>query len=406
MERAKFAMKQTLFGDLDLSVPLLLVLPVELESPFLDTYLLRPCIHTGMSSSGQISESKDASFTRSFASSNARRLGRPLRPKMHFPPDRLVLTVRYDQQTTSHTAVERNIARLVIIRVSRILSKMSQVKLSEIAVGKKYVTKFGDDGTKGMEFLDENAELQRRIQENRWIRWDDVEGSAQDHAQWALNEVRSLTRAERQGEFRKYGQKSGCTYYIHDEETKKANGYGLFKIEGTLNLEPKDLLAYVLDMDQVTKGDSTVVVNRIIANYLGKKKGDPFTAVAYWANNPGFPFHIRDGIDLTSYHKDDDGTMWQMSVSLTGGNYFRSQPRGFKATDRIFGYKLVPQEDGTTKTTLICQTDLGGYIPKSLSNYMVCGVLIDYMKTVEKGVRERKETGEHQEVLQQMELDL
>jgi hypothetical protein len=46
--------------------------------------------------------------------------------------------------------------------------------------------------------------------------------------------------------------------------------------------------------------------------------------------------------------------MWQMSVSLTGGDFFRSQPGGFEeATDRIFGYKLVPQGDGTTRVTCV-----------------------------------------------------
>lgn len=276
-------------------------------------------------------------------------------------------------------------------------------------MGKKYVKIFGEDGSKGTEFLDDNAELQRRIKDNKWIRWDGVEATAHEHGQWALNELRSWTSPVRDGEFRKYGEKGGCTYYIHDDETQKAGGYGLFKIEGSLKLEPKDLLAFVLDMEQVGKADSTVVLNKILATYLGEKKGDPFTAVVYWANNPGFPFYIRDGIDLTTYHKDDDetGTMWQMSVSLTGGTYFRSQPGGFGATDRIFGYKLVPQDDGsTTNVTLICQTDLGGYIPKSLSNYMVCGVLIDYMNTIQTSVQKRKETGEHQKALKQMEFDL
>lgn len=283
---------------------------------------------------------------------------------------------------------------------------MSQVRISEVAVGKKYVKTFGEDGSKGMAFLEDNDELQRRMKENQWIRWDGVEGTAQEHGKWALKELRSWTSPEREGEFRKYGVKGNCTYYIHDDETQKAGGYGLFKIEGSLQLEPRDLLAFVLDMDQVGKSDSTIVLNKVLATYLGEKKGDPFASIVYWANNPGFPFYIRDGIDLTTYHKDDGGTMWQMSVSLTGGTYFQSQPGGFGATDRIFGYKLVPQGDGTTNVTLICQTCLGGYIPKSLSNYMVCGVLIDYMKTVETSVQERKATGEHQKVLIQMELDL
>lgn len=279
----------------------------------------------------------------------------------------------------------------------------SQVQLCEVAVGKKYVKTFGDDGSQGMEFLEENVELQRRIQENQWIRWDGVEGTAQEHGQWALQELRSWTGPERVAEFRKYGVKEGCTYYIHDDETQKAGGYGLFKIEGSLKLEPRDLLAFVLDMEQVGQSDSTVALNKVLATYLGEDKGDPFACAVYWANNPGFPFHIRDGIDMSTYHKDDDGTMWQMSVSLTGGTYFQSQPGGCGATDRIFGYKLVPQDDGTTHVSLICQTCLGGYIPKFLSNYMVCGVLIDYMKTVESSVQARKATGEHQKVLKQID---
>jgi hypothetical protein len=283
---------------------------------------------------------------------------------------------------------------------------MSRPKLCEVAVGKKYIKTFGEDGSKGMDFLNDNVELQRRIKDDKWIRWDGVEATAHEHGQWVLKELRSWTSPEREGEFRKYGVKEGCTYYIHDEETQKAGGYGLFKIEGSLKLEPRDLLGFVLDMEQVGKLDSTVVLNKFLTTYLGQKKGDPFAAVVYWANNPGFPFYIRDGIDLSTFHKDNDGTMWQMAVSLTGGTYFRSQPGGFGATDRIFGYKLVPQDDGTTNITLICQTCLGGYIPKSLSNYMVCGVLIDYMKTIETCVNERKATGEHQKVLKQMELDL
>ncbi len=291
----------------------------------------------------------------------------------------------------------------IILPVPVSAYNMSQLQWNKVAVGRKYVKYFGE-GSQGTEFLDDNDELQRRIRDNQWIRWDGVEATAEEHGQWVLQELRSLTSPERAGEFRPYGVKGGCTYYIHEEATKEAGGSGLFKIEGVLTFEPRDLLAFVFDMDQVTKADSTVVLNKFVATYFGKEKGDPFAAVAYWSNNPGFPFCIRDGIDLTTYHKDEDGIMWQMSVSLTGGDYFRSQPGGFEATDRIFGYKLVPQ-GGATKVTMICQTDLGGYIPKALSNYMVCGVLIDYMKTIETSVQRRKETGEHQEVLKKMELD-
>lgn len=283
---------------------------------------------------------------------------------------------------------------------------MSQAKLVEVGVGHQYVSKFGSDGTKNLEFLDKNAQLQSCIQQDQWTRWDGVQGTAKEHAGWVLDQLRSLTSPERQEEFRYYGTKSGCTYYIHDKQTREANGYGLFRVEATLKLEPKDLLAFVFDMNQVAKVDNTVVLNKVLATYRGDKVGDPFVAVAYWANNPGFPFYIRDGIDLTAYHKDDDGTMWQMSTSLTGGEYFQSMPGAMCATDRIFGYKLEPQgNDGTTKVTMVTQTMLYGWIPISISNYMVCRVLIDYMFTIEKGVAERKESGEHQTMLKQLELE-
>lgn len=166
--------------------------------------------------------------------------------------------------------------------------------------------------------------------------------------------MRSLPSPERDKEFREYGIKNGCRYYIHDEWTQQAGGYGLFKIEGSLHLPPQDLLAFIFDMEQVVQADNTMVLNKILVTYRGKTKGDPpFLVVVYWSNNPGYPFYIRDGIDLTTYHKDEDGTMWQMSVSLTGGDFFRSQPGGFEATDRIFGYKLVPQGDGTTRVTCV-----------------------------------------------------
>lgn len=287
---------------------------------------------------------------------------------------------------------------------------MSQAKMGEVVVGRAYQRTFGSDGSKGVEFLDENTELQRRLADNQWIRWDGVEGTAEEHGDWALERMKYWLHPDQDQAFRYYGTKQGCTYYINDEETKAAGGYGFFKIEATLELEPKDLLAIVMDMEAVGKEDKSVVMNKVLSTYRGPKKGDPFSAVVYWANYPGFPFLIRDGIDLTTYRRDEDGeTMWQMSTSLTGGDYFQSMPGGMEATDRLFGYKLTPvvTTEGTkqTKVIMICQTVLNGYIPKSLSNYMVCRVLIDYVKSVERAVKERKEDGTHQAMLKQLELD-
>jgi hypothetical protein len=299
-------------------------------------------------------------------------------------------------------------------------TRRSQAKLNEIGVGKKYQSKYGNGSD--TPWLKDNVELQRRIQDNSWKRWNGIEGTAQEHAQWVLEQARSLASAERSHEFRPYGIKKGYQFYIHDAMTQEAGGYGCFKIEGTLDVSPKDVLAFVFDMEAVVSADPTVVLNKVIATYRGTKQGDPFQAVAYWCSNPGFPFAYRDGIDLTAYHRDTEegeeensgsDTYWQLSTSLHGTEKednnesccFQSQ--GVHATDRIFAYKLVPnkKDNGqTTHVTLLSQTVLNGYIPKFLSNRMICTVLMDYMKTIELQVKRRKESGKHDAILQQLEL--
>jgi hypothetical protein len=298
-------------------------------------------------------------------------------------------------------------------------TRRSQAKLNEIGIGKKYQSKYGTNGSDTPWLNEDNVEVQRRIHDNCWKRsWDGKEGTAHEHAQWVLEQARSLTSAERAHEFRPYGNKNGNQFYIHDAMTIEAGGYGMFKIEATLDVSPQDVLAVVFDMEALASADPTVVLCKVIATYRGTKLGDPFQAVAYWCNNPGFPFAYRDGIDLTTYHRDmeEDGssTYWQLSTSLHGtdqgdhkdSSCFKSQ--GIPATDRLFAYKLVPSKNDngstTTHVTLLSQTVLNGYIPKFLSNRMICTVLMDYMKTIEIQVKRRKESGEHDAMLKQLEL--
>jgi hypothetical protein len=278
---------------------------------------------------------------------------------------------------------------------------MSQAKLNGTAVGTKYQKTFGDGSS--TPWLDDNEELQKRIKANKWMRWTGDEGTVEDHATWIHEQAKSLMSDERRDEFRPYGKKRGFQYFIHDELTADADGCGFFKIEGTLQLEPRELLAFVFDSESIANADKTVIMMKVIATYLGKEKGDPFNAVVYWANDPGFPFNVRDGLDLTGYKKDEDGTVWQFATALSG-DYFASQPKGVTSIDRYFSYKMEPNGDGTTKTTMICQTILNGWIPKVLSNAMICNVLIDYMATIEAQVKERKASGEHQKMIKQLEL--
>lgn len=271
------------------------------------------------------------------------------------------------------------------------------------AVGKAYQKTHGD-GTI-TPWLDDNENLQESLKENRWIRWDGVEGTAESHLDWLQEQAKSLMSEERREEYRPYGEKNGIKYYIHDELTAKGQGYGFFKLEGTLQLEPKDMVASMFNFDQTAESDATVVLMKVLKTYSFRQSSSrPFVTAAYWCNAPGFPFYYRDGLDLSGY-KVEGKTLWQLSVSAKGKD-FVSMPGSLAAEDMYWAYRLEPNSDGaTTKTTLICQTKLNGWIPKVLSNYYVCSVLIDYMSTTEENVRKRKESGEHQKLLKRLELD-
>jgi hypothetical protein len=114
-------------------------------------------------------------------------------------------------------------------------------------------------------------------------------------------------------------------------------------------------------------------------------------------------FNLRDGLDLTRYKKDEDGTVWQFLAAMSG-DYFVSQPKEVTSIGQYFLHKLEPNGNGATKMTVICQIILNGWIPKFLSNMIICNVLIDYMATIEDQVKEQKASGEHQELMSQLKL--
>lgn len=277
---------------------------------------------------------------------------------------------------------------------------MSRAKLAPQCVGTKYVSRFGDGSS--TPWLDGHPELQKRIEQNRFRRWDGVEATAQEHGQWVLEQTRSLTSASRHGEFRPYGSRNGCEYFIHDALTKDGEGSAFVKIQGRLKLEPRDMVAWMFDLPGLRDADETIVIMKVLGTYPGADVDDPFTSVIYWANAPGFPFAIRDNADISGFQKDDDGTVWQFSTSVPGD--VASQPGAIKGTDRYWGYKLAPVGDGTTDVTLVCQTLLHGYLPKFLANRMVCRVLIDYMTTIVSEVEKKKRTGEHAALISQLDL--
>merc|ERR1711870_231248 len=114
---------------------------------------------------------------------------------------------------------------------------------------------------------------QKRISENRFRRWDGVEGSIQDHTEWMLDQARSLMSDEHRSDWREYGQKDGCQYFIHDQLTKSGGGYALVKIEAKLRLQPRDMIAWMFDMEGLRDADETVVFMKVLRLFQPDKVG-------------------------------------------------------------------------------------------------------------------------------------
>lgn len=267
-----------------------------------------------------------------------------------------------------------------------------------VAVGKKFEKYYGD-GTTTTPWLENNDNLKRRIRDNQWRRWDGVEGTAEFHMEWVQEQTASLLSEERRGEFRPYGGKDGVQYFIHDEMTAAGDGYGFFKLEGTFELDPKDIIACMFDFGLTAEMDDTMVIMKNLQTFVGK---DNFIVAAYWCNAPGFPFYYRDGVDLSSFQKDKDGVVWQVSCTVENQDLPPKNPYAINAVNRCWAYRLEPTANGHTKTTLICQVVLNGWIPKLLSNFMTCSVLADYMRTMEQVVKKNKKSGEHQKLLERL----
>jgi len=278
---------------------------------------------------------------------------------------------------------------------------MSEFEIPQVAVGAKYQKYHGEGSTP---WLDNNDTLHKQISENKWLRWDGVEGSAESHMDWMHEQAKSFMSDSRRDEYRAYGSKNGFNYYIHDELTAQGQGCGFFKLEGTLQLEPRDMVASMMDFSQLAESDKTVVLMKRLKTYRQEKNNERFVMAAYWCNDPGFPFYYRDSVDLTGYKKDEDGVLWQLAVSAKGNN-FVSMPNALAATDRYWAYRLIPNGDGTTKMTLICQTVLNLMMPTLFVNHLMCSVLIDYAATTEKAIQKNKESGQHQKLLKYLQLE-
>ena len=284
-------------------------------------------------------------------------------------------------------------------------------KSNSVAVSKAYERRFPD--FPAAPWIDGNPHWRACLRENQWTRWDGTTGTSQEHMAWARDTMKALFGA---AEFRPYGRHDGCEFFIHDDLTQQGHGFGCFKIEGRIfDVQPRDVLRLCFDMSKIIQLDTTTVFYKLYPSYAINNNNNnnnetSFVAPVYWSNDPGFPFYVRDGTDLTGFMRDeeDPNVIWQLGVGVAIDNYTSQPGRALKATDRYWAYRLEPAAGGTgTKVSIICQCCLNGWIPKFLSNYFVCKVLIDSLRTMEKTVAQIKATdaAEYKGILQEMGLE-
>jgi len=207
-------------------------------------------------------------------------------------------------------------------------------------------------------------------------RWNGVRGTVDDHANWMLDNIKSLCDSSA---FRPYGSIHGITYEIHDNLTKESDGDGLFRLRGVVDIPADVIVAMVLD--PITRGllDYTMMYINCVHRYTDQK-----TKLCIWIAEPGFPFQWRDGLDISTWTMDDSGVYWQYALSVPSEMPVLSE-FATRAVTKYWGYKLEPVKEGKgTAITLVCQSALNGYIPKMAVNWKIGDVLSEYIRKVEK----------------------
>mmetsp|Transcript_20927 Transcript_20927/g.37069 ORF Transcript_20927/g.37069 Transcript_20927/m.37069 type:complete len:297 (+) Transcript_20927:79-969(+) len=209
-------------------------------------------------------------------------------------------------------------------------------------------------------------------------RWDGVEGTAAEHIAWMLEQAQTLTHPDCQG-FEGKTDYRGIKYEMHTNKTREAGGSGFFRLSGKIDLTPETVVALAMSMTAMSGTDETVLLLDTLYEYSDKK-----TALVQWVNEAGFPFHWRDGVDVSSWTRDENGVYWQVAVSVAS-DIADFASGSVRAENMYWGYRLEPLNDGTqTKVVLISQTALNGWMPKWLVNMMLGKVLSDYIRTLEE----------------------
>ncbi|GBG34293.1 Hypothetical Protein FCC1311_105162 [Hondaea fermentalgiana] len=266
----------------------------------------------------------------------------------------------------------------------------------------------GEDGETGIGPI-ERALKPKCRDDAVFKRWDGVEATAKDHLDWMRDHAREFADPDKAG-FVPQGVKDGVVFEIHPEMTRQGNGNGYFRVSGEVDISPELVVALALDAETLIAEDKTMRYVKMIHSFGDSGQ----THLGFWVAAPGLPFNMqdpidmytlvpfawRDSADLSGWRRDADGTLWQIATSLPDeiptfkpkrGTCWK--PSSIRAETRYWAYKLEPLDGGKrTKVTLLCQTQLNGFIFGALVNPVVGQVMAAYIRDFEKvGLRKMRE---------------
>mmetsp|Transcript_17046 Transcript_17046/g.33335 ORF Transcript_17046/g.33335 Transcript_17046/m.33335 type:complete len:308 (+) Transcript_17046:88-1011(+) len=234
-----------------------------------------------------------------------------------------------------------------------------------------------------------------------FTRWDGGRDTAEGHLDWMTEHARKYCDVDCPG-FEPMGIVDSVVYEMHSGLTHQGNGNGYFRLSGEVDISAELITALALDVKTLISEDKTMRYVNIFHRFGKEDK----TRLSFWVAAPGLPFNRqdpinmytlmpfawRDGMDLTGWREDSDGTIWQVAVSVPDEvpHFFPSRgrcwrPSSVRALTNYWAYKLEPIDGGKrTKVTLICQSTLNGVLFGALVNPMVGQVLASYIRDIEK----------------------
>ena len=220
--------------------------------------------------------------------------------------------------------------------------------------------------------------------------WDGSKRTAEEHFDWMKRHIIQYAKADAPG-FVKEGEIDGVIWENHVELTNKHRNVGYFRLRATVDVDPKTFASLMADPHKLFAMDDTVRIMdfsrtpKYTSNVQGKRK----VWLAYFRQAPGGILPDLDGVDVSGYEVQSDGTVVQASIGMPNvlpnfkGYWY---PKAFRSWDMHWGYTLKPINNGkSSELVLICQHDLRNWmVPISLANRMVGQTLADYVRTAEK----------------------